>query len=332
MAKTRRSDAPGGPVALPAVLLLLLAAMAGTSRAADLTVPAAPGALGAALAAAAPGDRLQLQAGDHAGPILIDKPLTVIGTPGARILGSGAGKVVVIDAPDVTLRGLAISGSGLKLESEDSGIFATAQARRVRIEDNRLDDNLIGIYLKGAPEARVRANRIHGRRDLRMNERGNGIQIWNAPGAAIEGNEIRYGRDGIFVTTSRDNTFRDNDLSELRFAIHYMYTNDSRLIGNRSRGNHVGYALMYSRRLTVEDNLSAGDRDHGMLLNYANSSTFSGNAVLGGAEKCVFIYNANKNAFLGNHFSTATASPSVPTAPTGWSIRSSGAIPWPSCC
>ena len=45
----------------------------------------------------------------------------------------------------------------------------------------------------------------------------------------VEGNEVRWGRDGIFVTTSRDNVFRDNSFHETRFAIHYMYTNDSEI-------------------------------------------------------------------------------------------------------
>ena len=35
---------------------------------------------------------------------------------------------------------------------------------------------------------------------------------------------------------------------------------------------------------------------------YANSSEIAGNEVRGGAEKCVFIYNANKNRFHGNRF------------------------------
>ncbi len=122
------------------------------------------------------------------------------------------------------------------------------------------------------------------------------------PGSVVEDNEVRHGRDGIFVTTSKQNTFRNNHFGELRFAIHYMYTNDSEVSGNVSRGNHVGYAIMFSHRLTVRGNLSDGDRDRGFLFNYANSSQITGNAVRGGAEKCVFIYNANKNRFHGNRF------------------------------
>src|SRR4029077_13087023 len=65
--------------------------------------------------------------------------------------------------------------------------------------------------------------------------------------------------------------------------------------------NDVGYVMMYSDRLRLHDNVSDGDRDNGLLFNYANGSTIVGNVVRG-AEKCVFIYNANKNRFIDNWF------------------------------
>jgi nitrous oxidase accessory protein len=104
------------------------------------------------------------------------------------------------------------------------------------------------------------------------------------------------------VTTSRNNVFRGNRLYDLRFAIHYMYTHDSEVSFNVSRGNHMGYALMYSERLQVVGNISDGDRDHGLFFNYTNHSDIRGNRVTGGSEKCVFIYNANVNRIHDNYF------------------------------
>jgi nitrous oxidase accessory protein len=184
----------------------------------------------------------------------------------------------------------------------DAGVFVAQSATGAVIRGNRLEDNLFGVYLHGAADSLVEDNVIHGRRDLRLAEAGNGVSIWNAPGAEVSGNEIRYGRDGIFVNTSKRNVFRDNDFSDLRFAIHYMYTHDSRVVGNRSRGNHVAWALMYSDRLEVRDNVSEGDRDHGLMMNYVNSSTIAGNRVSDSAGKCLFIYNAHKNRITGNRF------------------------------
>jgi nitrous oxidase accessory protein len=278
----------------------------GAALAATITVGPGTDSLNLAIAMAAPGDVLQLKAGVYRGPVTIVRPLTLLGHPDSVIDGGGTGSVITVAAPDVVLRGLTLINSGASLEHEDSGIFVSEDGDRVLIEDCRLKSNLIGVYLKGPQDAVVRGNSIIGRHDLRMNERGNGVQLWNTPGSVVEGNTVRHGRDGIFATSSKHNIFRNNRFGDLRFAIHYMYTNDSELSGNVSRGNHVGYAIMFSHRLNVRDNLSDGDRDHGFLFNYANSSQIAGNEVRGGAEKCVFIYNANKNRFHGNRFQGCT--------------------------
>ena len=121
-----------------------------------------------------------------------------------------------------------------------------------------------------------------------------------------------------------------------------MYTNDSEVTDNVSIGNTVGYAIMFSHRLTIRGNVSDGDRDHGFLFNFANGSQIVGNrswagssppsagrrvglraatrrastacpaagepeprsrrATRIGPEKCVFIYNANQNRFRDNWF------------------------------
>jgi nitrous oxidase accessory protein len=118
-----------------------------------------------------------------------------------------------------------------------------------------------------------------------------------------------------------------------------MYTNEGEVSNNVSIGNTVGYAVMYSHRLTIRGNVSDGDRDRGLLFNFANGSQIVGNVVLGrlqpaerwaragsheegrehtlgdrdpvpqvaaaarpGPEKCVFVYNTNQNRFRDNWF------------------------------
>ena len=261
------------------------------------------GTLQHAISQAEPGDRLLLQEGVYTGSIIIDRPLELLGKAASVIDGEGVGRVITLAAPDIVVRGVTVQNSGASLATEDSGIFVTADADRALVDGNHLKNNLIGVYLKGPDNAMVRRNIIVGSTDPHVNDRGNGIHLWNTPGSVVENNDIRYGRDGIFVTTSRNNVFRGNRLQDVRFAIHYMYTNDSEVSNNLSTGNHVGYALMYSDRLKVVNNVSNSDRDRGLFLNYANNSEFSGNRITGGAEKCVFIYNANINRINANKFS-----------------------------
>ena len=284
--------------------LALLAALllAAPVSAAEVAVRPGAGALQGAIAAAEPGDVLFLGAGSHAGPVVLDRPLTLKGAEGAVIDGGGTGTVVTIAAPDVTVTGLTVTGSGMSGETLDAGIKILKGADRARVTGNRVLGNLHGIDVHGGRDATVSGNEIEGTRDPRMNDRGNGIYVWNSPGAVIEGNSVRWGRDGIFANTSRKNVFRNNTFRDLRFAVHYMYTHDSEVTGNTSIGNHLGFAIMFSDRVEVTGNLSLGDRSHGVMLNYANGGEVSGNLVRGGAQKCLFIYNAHKNLVFGNRF------------------------------
>jgi len=285
---------------LPTLIASLLLSL--PAWAAEVAVTPGPGALQRAIAGAAPGDVLTLEKGLYSGAITIDRPLSLIGVEGAEINGEGNGTTVTIDAPDVTLRGVTVTGSGLSSQDLDAGIKILKGADRARVEDNRVIGNLHGIDIHGGKDALVTGNTIEGTRNPKMNDRGNGIYVWNSPGAVVANNSVRWGRDGIFANASRDDIFRDNLFRDLRFAVHYMYTNDSEVTGNISIGNHLGFAIMFSNKIAVKDNLSLGDRSNGVMLNYANNADISGNMVRGGALKCLFIYNAHKNLIYRNRF------------------------------
>jgi nitrous oxidase accessory protein len=283
-------------------LVFLLSCLPSVAFAAERLVPAEPGTLQRAIHNAEVGDVLRLAAGRHEGPVTIDRPLTVDGQGTAQIDAGGKSSVVTIAAPDVVVRGLVLSGSGSSHETIDSGVKLGKKAVRSLVTGNRLIGNLYGVDIHGALDARVAGNVIVGRSDFRVNDRGNGVYVWNAPGAVVENNDISMGRDGIFSNSSKRNVFRNNRFRDLRFAVHYMYTNDSEVIGNVSIGNDLGFAIMYSSGIRVIGNRSEGDKRLGLLLNYANSSVIRENHVTGGAEKCVFIYNANKNEISDNRF------------------------------
>jgi nitrous oxidase accessory protein len=271
-----------------------------TARAATLDV--SPGGLADALVQASPGDTLHLRAGIHPGGVVIATPRLIIeGEPDAVIDGAGHGRTVWITAPDVTIRHIGVRHSGTGLFEMDAGIFLDKTADGATIEDNSFDANLIAVYVWGPHNAIVARNHIRGLSTLRLSERGSAIALWNTPGTRILDNDVIFGRDGVFSVSSREDIVRGNSFHDVRFAVHFMYTNDSQVSDNISVGNHAGYVMMYSNTLRVTGNVSDHDRDHGLLFNYANNALIAGNVVRGGS-KCVFIYNANKNSFTENWF------------------------------
>lgn len=295
----------------PTVTRKLAAMAAGLAIAVGVSVPAGAAVidvpagtnLQAAITAATAGDTLRLAAGDYTGDLRIDKPLTLIGPAdrSAHILGTRKGRTIWVQAQDVTLQHLTIQHSGLSLSDMDAGVFLDKTATGAQILSNDIIDNSVGVYLWGVRDARVEHNRIVGNTGLRVNERGNGITVWNAPGSKVLNNDISEGRDGIFSNNSRENVFSGNVFHHLRYAVHYMYTNDSEVSDNVSLGNEIGYAIMFSRRLTVRDNIALDSQFQGLMLNATDDSTITGN-VMNRAEKCVFVYNSNFNTLADNHF------------------------------
>ena len=283
------------PLLSLALCLLALPALAEEVR-------LAPGAdLQMAIAGSQPGDVLILSPGTYPGQFIIDHRLTLQGEPGAVLDGQGKGTVVTLSGDDITVTGLTITRSGGQGDAMDAGVKTVRGSARIVVQNNRITDNFHGVDIHGCTDCTVRGNVIEGRQTARMNQRGNGVYVWKSPGLLVEGNDIRWGRDGIFSNTSSHDIYRGNLFRDLRFAVHYMYTRDSEISDNVSIGNHLGFAVMFSNNLKVTGNISLQDRDHGLMINASNHSDFAGNLVVG-AAKCTFIYDANKDLFADNRF------------------------------
>lgn len=273
-----------------------------TASAAVVSVPAG-GNLAEAVAQAQAGDILKLASGVYKTKLYIDKPLTIEGPAdrSAKIQGDRSGRTIAVHAPNVVLRNLTVTQSGLSLPAMDAGVYLEETAANALVENNNILENSVGVYLHGPKNAMVRGNKIVGDTKLRVAERGNGVTVWNAPGSQVVGNDISQGRDGIFSNTSTNNTYKNNRFSHLRYAVHYMYTNDSEINDNVAYGNTIGYAIMFSERIKVKNNISWSNLEQGMMLNYANNSEIVGNAIEK-SDKCIFMYNANNNLFTNNYF------------------------------
>ena len=283
-------------------IALSLSLWATSSQAAVIQIGAGAD-LQAAIDQAQDGDTLRLAAGTYTGKIIINKPLTLEGSDkrDAIIQGDRTGRTISVMAPNVTIKHITVTKSGISLPNMDAGIFLDKAADSAHIVENNILDNSVGVYLWGAPNALVERNTIIGNKELRENERGNGVTVWNAPNSKVIYNDISHGRDGIFSNASNFNTFSHNHFHDLRYGVHYMYTNDSQIEGNIVSNSKIGFAIMFSTNIKLRDNVSYNNIDQGIMLNYTNESIIVGNAVEK-SPKCVYLYNANNNQFTNNHF------------------------------
>jgi nitrous oxidase accessory protein len=225
---------------------------------------------------ASAGDVIDLAAGTYAGGVVISKPLTITGHDWPTIDSGGAGTVIEVMAPDVTIQNLVIRNSGASLDREDSGVSVLES--RVTIRNNRFEDVLFGIFLRTSRDSLIIDNTI-GAKDVFIANRGDGIRLWESAGSTVEGNVIEGGRDTVFWFT--DNiVVRNNQISGGRYGLHFMYSDGAVIEGNVLSSNSVGAFMMYSYDVTIRNNVMAdnsGPSGYGLGLKDMDDFDISGN-------------------------------------------------------
>ena len=199
------------------------------------------------------GGTLKLAPGEYAGPATIARPLLLDGGGQARLIGNGRGTVLSLLTSGVTVRGLAVSGSGETHDGIDAGILVAGDNNR--IEDNTLTDVLFGIHVRGGNHNRISANRVTGK-DLTLAQRGDGIRLWNSRHNRIEENRYTRVRDLTF-TNSPDNRIAGNTFIDGRYGMHIIFSPRLVVENNHLEHTGTGIVVLYSPDLIVRGNYIA---------------------------------------------------------------------------
>jgi nitrous oxidase accessory protein len=230
---------------------------------------------------AEPGATLTHPPGHYRGNVVVDKPLTLLGEDWPVIDAAGTGNVIEVTAPDVTIVGFVLRGTGDSLDRENAAVSSDS-APRIVVRGNRFEDVLFGTFLRKSPDSVIADNDV-GAKDLELGRRGDGIRIWESPGTLIEGNTVIGGRDSVFWF-SDGVTVRNNVVKNGRYGLHFMYSDDAVVEGNELVGNSVGSFLMYSADVELRNNVMAenfGPSGYGVGLKDMDRVTTTGNRFIG---------------------------------------------------
>jgi nitrous oxidase accessory protein len=268
-----------------------------------LHAPASPGSAMSALAAAQPGDTVALGRGVHAGPLRIERPITLRGEPGAIVDGGGRLTVLDVTSDDATIEDLSVRGSGARVLTVDCGIHVR-QAAGVVLRRVRLSDVLYGVYAERADDLLVEECSFTGRvRPGDENGAGNGIHLWYSHGATVRRDTCVHFLDGIYLSFANRTRVEECVLEDAgRYGLHTMYCQDGRVVGSRLRRNVAGCAIMFSNHLHLERNEFAhnrGSRTYGVLLRDCSAGTFTANRLVDNTI-AMFLDNSNRNRITDN--------------------------------
>lgn len=264
------------------------------------------------------GDHIVLQKGIYYGNFIIEKTLSISCQKGAELNANHQSDTLRIKAADVSIKDCHIKNWGDNLTDMNAGIFVERTATNIHIDNNYLYGDTFGLWLDSAQGAVITNNKIEGNLNIRSQDRGNGIHLFNVTQALVKNNQVWHTRDGIYIDTSNNNQLIGNELHHLRYGIHYMYSYSNLVEDNYTHDTRTGYALMQSKYLTVRNNRSENDTAYGILMNYIVHSTITGNqisnihqqqgsggeqVVKGGEGKALFMYNAPFNEVNNNQLS-----------------------------
>ena len=260
-----------------------------------------------ALSVAADGDTVIVHEGTYKeGNLVIDKSISFIGVDWPVLDGQLKYEVLSIKADHVLVTGFVVRDSG-HASLDDPGGIKIYDSRYVHIINNRLINNFFGIYLQYSQHCIVRDNiiRASGTEEQQI---GNGIHCWKSDSLQIIANSISGHRDGIYFEFVRGSIiWRNISFDNIRYGLHFMFSDNDAYITNLFRGNGAGVAVMFTKNVkmfnnTFEDNW--GDAAHGLLLKEISDSYIFNNRFIRNTSG-IYMEGTNriiveKNSFKDN--------------------------------
>ena len=279
--------------------------------------------------AAKPGAILLLEPGTYAGPVEIEKSITLDGQGQVTIDGGGTGTVVVVDADGTQLRNLRIVNTGRRHNSVDAAIKLSGRFNVIK--GVVIEEALFGIVLNQADNNVIRRNRISSFRGP-IAQRGDAIRLWYSFHNKVVDNRVSEARD-VIVLDSGDNEISRNRVQDGRYSLSIINSDRMQVTDNLFLNNESGVFTLKASGVLVRDNTIAYANSPGTGVGLAFKDTsnavvenniihhvnvglaldispenpedynrFTNNLVANSAIGVRFLSDWSGNRFTGNHF------------------------------
>lgn len=208
-----------------------------------------------------------------------------------------------VKAGNVSIFGLDIRNIATNYMHDFSGI-KIENSNYCTVENNRLYNNFFAVYLAGSDYCTVKNNIITGFAKTESSS-GNGIHLWKCKNILIENNETSGHRDGIYFefvkNTKIINNFSHNNL---RYGLHFMFSDSNSYLKNLFRDNGAGVAVMYTKNIEMSENRfedNWGPSSYGILLKEISNSVIRRNLFVRNTTG-IFMEGSDKLMIKENEF------------------------------
>lgn len=248
-----------------------------------------------AVAGAAAGDTILIRNGVYyVNNIIISKPLTVLGENFPVLNGAGKYEIFTITGSNIKIKGIKFSNSGYS-SMNDYAAITVVEANNFTIENNVFTQTFFGVHVANSHHFTIKGNRLAGMTRTEQTS-GNGIHLWKCSDAVIENNDASGHRDGIYFEFVTNSLIKGNvSHNNIRYGLHFMFSNDDVYLGNTFKENGAGVAVMFSKKVTMNKNTfenNWGASAYGILLKEITDSKITMNTFF---QNTVAIYMEGAN-------------------------------------
>jgi len=269
-----------------------------------------PSGFQALIDSAMPEETIVIPAGSYEGPLVINKPLTIIVDGNVNLVNKSKDPAIRITADSVHIKGLSIVDIAVK---ESASILI--EADHVVMENLNIRTASYGIRLNDASFNEIRNSEIVWEsavtRDAKLSDKRNGIDLYESHDNRLTYNTISDLHDGIYLESSDRNVVENNQIFRSRYGVHCMYTDGTIIRNNVGSFNITGAMVMAVRNVEVANNYfykqNESVNSQGILLFDAHSSRFYNNKVEGNrvgfyieaSSDNTIIHNQIRQNFIG---------------------------------
>lgn len=236
----------------------------------------------------------------------IKKSMALLGLPGAILDGMNRYEILVVKASHVIVEGLIFRNGGFS-SYNDLAALRISNASNVLVRNNKLEHTFFGILCQHSKHCTIRENVITSNAVTEQNS-ANGIHCWKSDSMLIEKNTVSGHRDGIYFEFVTNSIIRENySHNNIRYGLHFMFSNNDQYLNNRFIENGAGVAVMFSHHVNMLGNhfeKNWGAASYGLLLKEISDGEISGNYFYKNSS-AIFMEGTNrmlvkKNRFLSN--------------------------------
>ncbi len=200
--------------------------------------------------------------------IIVNKSIHIKGMDWPVIDGENKETIFKFTADNFSISGLEIINVGQSY-TKDFAAILVSRSNDFVIENNIFRKVFFGILIEKSKKGTISYNDLSGDATSQANS-GNGIHLWHCSNMSVSNNKITGLRDGIYFEFVKKSKVFDNESYEnLRYGLHFMFSNENSYYNNIFKKNGAGVAVMFSKYIKMHHNKfehNWGSASYGLLL------------------------------------------------------------------